>query len=124
MNVPNQPKFASKFVLFLGLLFCASSNAHAVFLRGNPFTPTDANFPNLTPDTTAGKKSRYVWKLNFGQLLSTLHLQDTSISGFLLSADMTHGERPNSDPYLLIAVGNAIPAVPEMATLFPIIGLI
>src|SRR5437868_10993520 len=40
MNVPNQPKFA----LLVGLLLCASTSAHAVFLRGNHFTPTDANF--------------------------------------------------------------------------------
>ena len=29
---------------------------------------------------------------------------------------MAHGEKPNSDPYLLISIGNGIPAVPEADT--------
>ena len=71
-------------------------------------------FPNLTQNTTSGSKSTDIWNLNFGQLLNSLHLQDTSITGFVLSADMANGEIPSSDPYLLVAIGSGIPAVPEV----------
>jgi hypothetical protein len=77
-------------------------------------SPTDI-FPNLTPNTTSGSKSSDIWNLNFGQLLNSLHLQDTSITGFILSADMANGEIPSSDPYLLVSAGSGIPAVPEAA---------
>jgi hypothetical protein len=72
-------------------------------------------FPYMTQNTTAGSKSTDVWDLNFGAVLSGLHLADGPISGFLLSADMTNGEQANSDPYLLVAVGSGIPEVPEPA---------
>lgn len=69
-------------------------------------------FPNLKPNTTAGTAKGDVWDISFAGLLNTLHLSDTDITGFLLSADMTNGEKANSDPYLLLSVGNGIP-VPE-----------
>ena len=72
-------------------------------------------FPYLTPNTTAGGSKGDVWDLNFGAVLTGLHLADGPISGFLLYADMTGGEQPNSDPYLLVAVGSGIPEVPEPA---------
>ena len=89
---------------------------HSVLGTANP---TDV-FPNLTAE--AGKKD--VWDLNLGALLSTLHISANSISGFMLSADMSNGEKPNSDPYLMISAGNGIPMVPEMGTFFPVIGLL
>lgn len=72
-------------------------------------------FPYLTPNTTAGSKTTDVWDLNFGAALNGLHLADGPISGFLLYADQSNGEKANSDPYLLVAVGNGIPQVPEPA---------
>jgi hypothetical protein len=78
------------------------------------FNPKDI-FPNMTSNTTAsGKKGASdVWDISFAGLLNTLHIADGPISGFLLSADMAAGEKPNSDPYLLVAVGNGIPTIPE-----------
>ena len=54
-----------------------------------------------------------VWDLDFARLFGNLNLEDQSISGFLLYADMLNGEQPNSDPYLLVSVGNGIPMIPE-----------
>ena len=85
--------------------------------NGNVFaslSPTDI-FPHLVLNTTAGSKSTDVWDLNFGAVLNSLHLADGPISGFLLYADALNGEKPNSDPYLLVSVGNGIPQVPEPA---------
>ena len=67
-------------------------------------------FSALTP---TGDKSGDVWNLNFSKVLANLNLADGPIRGFILGADMANGEKPNSDPYLMIAVGNGIPAVPE-----------
>ena len=78
-------------------------------------TPQDI-FPNLVPNmagSAGGKGATDVWDLNFGNLLNTLHLADAPITGFLLYADMNNGEKPSSDPYLLVSAGNGIPAVPE-----------
>ena len=72
-------------------------------------SPTDI-FGNLTPHS--GKTSD-VWDINLGQLLTTLKMSDTAISGYILYADATAGERPNSDPYLLVSAGNGIVVVPE-----------
>ena len=57
-----------------------------------------------------------VWNLNFAQLLNNLNIADGPIRGFILAADMSAGEKPNSDPYLMINVGNGIPTVPEADT--------
>jgi hypothetical protein len=71
-------------------------------------------FANLVPVASKGEPD--VWTINFPGLLNTLHLTDTTpINGFLLFADTTAGEKPSSDPYLLVAVGNAAP-VPESST--------
>jgi hypothetical protein len=78
-------------------------------------SPTDI-FANLTPNSTnsGGKKGGGdVWDINLGQLLTTLKMSDTAISGYILYADATAGERPNSDPYLLVSAGNGIVVVPE-----------
>jgi hypothetical protein len=74
-------------------------------------------FPSLVAETaTGGKKAAVdVWDLNFSDLLSSLHLADAPITGFVLYADSANGETPNSDPYLLVSVGNGVP-VPEPAT--------
>jgi hypothetical protein len=77
-------------------------------------TPT-AIFKNLVANTTAGPKTTDVWDLNFGAVLSSLKLADGPITGFLLYADALNGEKTNSDPYLLVAVGPGIPQVPEPA---------
>jgi hypothetical protein len=68
-------------------------------------------FSALSP--TGNSKSNDVWNLNFSQVLTNLGLADGPIKGFILGADMAAGERPNSDPYLLVAIGNGIPAIPE-----------
>jgi hypothetical protein len=68
-------------------------------------------FPNLVP--VAGEKD--VWNINFAGLLNTLHLADTPINGLVLFADQTAGERPSSDPYLVVAIGNGT-VVPEPST--------
>ena len=57
-----------------------------------------------------------VWNLNFGKLMDNLKLADGPIKGFILAADMAAGEKPNSDPYLMINVGDGIPTVPEADT--------
>ena len=72
-------------------------------------------FPYLVANTTAGQAHNDVWDINFGAVLNGLHLADGPISGFLLYADQLNGERANSDPYLLVAIGNGIPQVPEPA---------
>jgi hypothetical protein len=74
-------------------------------------TPADI-FPNLVP--VSGPAKDDTWNINFAGLINTLHLADTPINGFVLFADTAAGERPSSDPYLLIAVGG--PAVPEPST--------
>ena len=76
-------------------------------------TPTDI-FKSMVPNTSAGAHTD-VWDLNFGKVLAAMHLADGPISGFLLYADALNGEQNNSDPYLLVAVGNGIPQVPEPA---------
>lgn len=74
-------------------------------------SPADI-FPNLVSVASGGKNTD-VWNINFSGLLNTLHLANTTpIDGFLLFADQTAGEKPSSDPYLLVSVGNAA-AVPE-----------
>jgi hypothetical protein len=44
--------------------------------------------------------------VSFSGLLNTSGLPDAAINGFILYADTTAGERPNSDPYLLVSPGN------------------
>jgi hypothetical protein len=75
-------------------------------------------FSALSPVTSSGKSKGTddTWNLNFAQLLNNLNLADGPIKGFILAADMAAGERPNSDPYLLINIGSGIPAVPEADT--------
>jgi len=65
----------------------------------------------------AGGQHDDVWDLSLGTLVSNLNLQGP-ISGFILYADRTAGERPNSDPYFLVSAGNGIPVIPEPATYF------
>jgi hypothetical protein len=77
-------------------------------------TPTDI-FKNMVPNTSTGTKTD-VWDLNFGAVLNSMKLADGPITGFLLYADALNGEQNNSDPYLLVAVGNGIPQVSEPAT--------
>jgi hypothetical protein len=73
-------------------------------------TPKDI-FPALV---ATGTSKGDVWNINFGDLLNSLQVANGQISGFILSADMLNGERPNSDPYLLVSVGNGC-MVPEPA---------
>lgn len=72
-------------------------------------------FPNLVavPNQKGGMPD--VWNINFPGLLNTLHLTNSPINGFLLFADTTGGEKPGSDPYLLVSAGNGVP-VPEAST--------
>lgn len=77
------------------------------------FNPSDI-FPAMTERPTAnGHGESDVWDINFGALLTRLHLSSSQITGFVLSADSANGETSNSDPYLLLAIGNGIPVVPE-----------
>jgi hypothetical protein len=70
-------------------------------------------FPNLVP--TLGGAKGDTWIINFPGLLNTIGLAgNTPINGFILFADQTGGERPSSDPYLLVSVGNGV--VPEAPT--------
>jgi hypothetical protein len=71
-------------------------------------------FPNLVA-TTGGAATGDTWNINLGNLLN---LGDSAISGFILAADMAAGEKPNSDPYLAVSIGNGIPTVPEADTYF------
>ena len=90
------------------LLLLGANNS--IFAQANP---TDI-FSALSPVSGGGKAD--VWDLNFQQLLSNLNIADGAISGFILGADMAHGEKPNSDPYLLVSVGSGIPVIPEAST--------
>jgi hypothetical protein len=77
------------------------------------FGPSDI-FPAMTERPTAnGHGESDIWDINFGALLNQLHLSSSQITGFLLAADSAHGETSNSDPYLLLAIGNGIPVIPE-----------
>ncbi len=77
------------------------------------FTPSDI-FPAMVEKPNAsGHGESDIWDINFGALLTRLHLSSSQITGFVLSADSTNGESSNSDPYLLLAIGNGIPVVPE-----------
>jgi hypothetical protein len=73
-------------------------------------------FSALTPVANGAKGSEDTWNLDFSKVLANLNLADGPIRGFILGADMANGEKANSDPYLLLSVGNAIPAVPEADT--------
>jgi hypothetical protein len=73
-------------------------------------TPADV-FANLAPHN-ASKSKADIWDVNFAGLLSTLGKADAPISGYILYADATAGEIPNSDPYLLVSAGNSL-QVPE-----------
>lgn len=87
------------------------------------FGPGNSIFANLTPAqifpymtlNPNGPDKGDTWDINFGNVLNGLKIADGPISGFLLYADMLNGEQANSDPYLLVAVGNGIPQVPEPA---------
>jgi hypothetical protein len=71
-------------------------------------------FSALTYNSSVSNTNRAdVWDLDFAKLFNNLNLADTNISGFLLYADMLNGEKANSDPYLLVSVGNGIPSIPE-----------
>lgn len=81
--------------------------------------PTDIwSALSVVPGGKGGKGFSDVWDLSFTQLFANLNLQNTPISGFVLYADQTRGERPNSDPYFLVSAGNGIPAIPEPPTYF------
>lgn len=74
-----------------------------------------AIFNAMKPST--GVTSEDYWDLNFGKLLTNAgQSADASISGFLLYADSTRGEKASSDPYFITAVSGGIPAVPEPRT--------
>jgi hypothetical protein len=98
--------FAHKVAPTISLLG-ASNNIVATF------SPSDI-FPAMTERPTAnGHGESDVWDINFGALLTRLHLSSSQIAGFVLSADSANGETSNSDPYLLLAIGNGIPVIPE-----------
>jgi hypothetical protein len=74
-----------------------------------------AVFAALSPST--GQTTEDYWDLNFGKLLSNAgQSSNTSISGFLLYADSTDGEKVASDPYFLVSVNGGIPVIPEPST--------
>jgi len=86
------------------------------------FTPAQI-FPALVPKT--GKASDDIWNVSVSQLLANAHLADMDVSGFVLAADMTAGEKANSDPYLLLSVGNGtFTTVPEASSFLPLVGVL
>jgi hypothetical protein len=98
--------FAHKVAPTISLLG-ASNNIVATF------SPSDI-FPAMVEHPTAnGHGESDIWDINFGALLTRLHLSSSQITGFVLSADSANGETSNSDPYLLLSIGNGIPVVPE-----------
>jgi hypothetical protein len=72
------------------------------------FSPTDV-FGSMK----AKNGAKDIWDINFSDLLTALNKPDVPISGFVLFADANNGEKANSDPYLLVSVGNGIVVVPE-----------
>ncbi|MGH8099909.1 MAG: hypothetical protein ACREIW_01330 [Chthoniobacterales bacterium] len=81
--------------------------------------PTDIwSALSVVPGGKGGKGFSDVWDLSFTQLFANLNLQNMPISGFVLYADRTRGERTPSDPYFLVSAGNGIPAIPEPPTYF------
>lgn len=90
------------------LLLLGANNT--VFASANP----TQLFSALSP--AAGALKGDTWTLDFAKVLQNLNLADGQISGFILGADMANGEKPNSDPYLLVSVGNGIPVIPEADT--------
>lgn len=60
--------------------------------------------------------SKDIWDINIGSLLSSMHAHSGPVSRVVLYADASNGEKANSDPYLLKAIGKGQP-VPEPATL-------
>lgn len=72
-----------------------------------------AVFKAMTPVT--GQND--YWNLNFGTLLANAGQSSNSlISGFLLYADSTRGEKANSDPYFITSINGGIPMIPEPRT--------
>lgn len=92
------PKKVEPTILLLGLNNAVIASAK----------PTDI-FPTMVAHGTQD-----VWDINMGDLLDQLNVASQQITGFILAADMLNGEQPNSDPYLLVSVGNGI-MVPEPA---------
>lgn len=79
------------------------------------FGPSDI-FPTMVERPPAnGHGESDIWDINFGALLTRLHLSSSQITGFVLAADSANGETSNSDPYLLLSIGNGIPVVPEVS---------
>lgn len=75
--------------------------------------PSDI-FSAMTLVTTGAVDKGDTWDLSFAKVLQNLNLNsNTQINGFILAADRTAGEKANSDPYLLVNIGNGIPEVPE-----------
>lgn len=69
-------------------------------------------YPYLMAHTSDPKDD--IWDINFSQLLGGNNIANGSISGFVLYANQTNGERASSDPYLLLSVGNGNPPeIPE-----------
>jgi len=130
----NVPVFASSITMQLEDF---DINTSATFFNPNKVEPTitllgannvvlavagpSAIFPNLVSVSAASGGHPDIWSVNFAGLLTTLHLADLAVKGVLLSADVPNGEKPNSDPYLLLSVGNGI-QVPEPSSIALLLG--
>lgn len=102
-----------------GLILLGANNS--IFANATP----ENIFAAMVPTTVPGASSKEdYWKLDFGKLLQQLGKSDANIQGFLLYADASHGEKPNSDPYFLMSVGGGIPMIPEPSTYLGGIALI
>jgi MYXO-CTERM domain-containing protein len=85
------------------------------------FTPSQI-LPVLSEQGKAGSD---IWTVDFGQLLTNANIADTAASGFVLYADSANGEKPSSDPYLLLSLGNGnMTSVPEVSTVLPLLGVL
>jgi hypothetical protein len=78
---------------------------------------------NATPDeilaamvqTSTSNDGTY--SLNVGTLLSDMHINDSSMSGYVLFADDTNGETVPSDPFEMKSVSAPVGATPEPVSL-------
>lgn len=81
------------------------------------FSASPTQVFNALVNTTGANGSEDYWNLNFGTLLQQNGQSSaTPISGFLLYADSTNGEKVPSDPYFITSINGGMTAVPEPAT--------
>jgi hypothetical protein len=87
-----------------------------VYSGANTFSFNPTQVFAALQNTTGPNGNEDYWNLNFGTLLSNSgQSSNTPITGFLLYADSTNGEKVGSDPYFITSIGGFTP-VPEPST--------